>query len=461
MSLDLRRGSLTLSALARGLPLLGLAALFLYYPLSYEPWAQTYRDDHVVPALGLANEKFFSPGVLVMPDVVLGVILACAFWYRRGALTARWPAILVWVAAALTVAGGLVSLTVSSFVGVSSAGLVARVGVLVLTLALLTKPLTSNFVRVCCYAALAGTAIICARGALAFVSTFGFPPLSVLPFLRSDPRYVAYTSVTYGFPSNTVDLLVLTVPMAAVLLVADRIRPPARLFVLCCLIVMVTNLFIAFQRWAWFCMAVDGALIALYWLRFRASGLGARAKAASALGFAGVGLLVLATIASQAGYFAQVLDPAEASSIGTRAMTWREGIDAIVANPAGYGLGTANTLARLTTSSSHNLLIDIGVEGGVLALAGASIWVCLHLWLLARVLLSTDDVLSFALLLGAFSFVLFGVFFNSLLYLSGNAVWFAYWWLFPAIAIARQFGRQPAVASSSKKRESGIARRPH
>ena len=92
-------------------------------------------------------------------------------------------------------------------------------------------------------------------------------------------------------------------------------------------------------------------------------------------------------------------------------------------------------LPELPATSSHNLWLDIGIEGGAVALAGAFFltWAQFRAFT-AALLRRTDDGLSLALTLGVLSFTLFGMFFNSLLYFSGLMVWLAFWWWFPIIA---------------------------
>jgi len=82
------------------------------------------------------------------------------------------------------------------------------------------------------------------------------------------------------------------------------------------------------------------------------------------------------------------------------------------------------------------LFIDIGVEGGLVAIAGAVIWTIFHVGRFVAVVRrgAVEEELAFALLLGPLCFVVFGIFFNSLLYFSGLMVWLAFWWCFPVMA---------------------------
>jgi hypothetical protein len=95
-------------------------------------------------------------------------------------------------------------------------------------------------------------------------------------------------------------------------------------------------------------------------------------------------------------------------------------------------------IVGLSATSSHNIFIDIAIEGGVAAALGFIFWTVVHTFWTLRLLARPQarDDLPFALLLGTTMFVLYGMFFNSELYVGGNIVWLASWFAFPAIAIA-------------------------
>jgi O-antigen ligase len=205
-----------------------------------------------------------------------------------------------------------------------------------------------------------------------------------------------------------------------------------RVFLITATLLMYANLLVSFQRWAWICLALAFALTILYYRR--------RKSRYALLGVVAAALLLFGTTAftQLGGYFQEATDPTSGSNITARLRDWQEGLSILFSNPAGLGFGTAGTLADLSDTSSHNLFIDIGVEGGVLALMGTVVWAVYHLRLTVGLILraETDSEWSFALLLGAFTFVVYGIFFNSLLYFSGLMVWLALWWLYPVMASA-------------------------
>jgi len=413
-----------------------IALLLFYLPWANFPQPRFLRTVLLkVPTWGSGNETAWSLTPFLVPETVLVFILGLSVLSARNRTLPPPASVLrplVW-ASGLMLAGGLVSLAASQYPGISIGGIAGRCTVFVLAGVMAFSAPTPRVIKLWTYAALAGTALMCTAGLFYFFKDFGLPTsLSSLPGFRVSPAISEYQRATYGFGSNTVDLLVLTAPTAMVLSIAASPGWRARAFLIAAALLMYVNLLISFERWAWACMGASVLLTALYYRRQR--------RGLVILGAAAVGALVLGPTAVShfGGYFWQAVDPSSGSNVLGRVHAWGEGLRFLAAHPAGAGLGMAGTLAALSETSSHNLFIDIGVEGGVLALAGSLVWAAYHTSLLVRVITRrrAEDEWAFALLLGALMFVTFGIFFNSLLYFSGLMVWLAFWWCFPVMASA-------------------------
>jgi hypothetical protein len=423
--------------------------------LFYLPWANFPQPRFLrtvvlnVPTWGSGNEAAWSITPFFVPETVLVFILALVVLGMRKRWTPALPpgvGPLVW-ASGLMLIGGAVSLAASQFPGISIGGFAGRCTIFALAGVMVFSAPTPRAIKLWTYAAIAGTSLMCAVGLFYFYQSFGLPTtLSSLPLFRVSPGIANYELATYGFASNTVDLLILTAPTVMVLLVASSPSLRARAFLAVAGLLMYANLLISFERWAWVCLAASVLLTLLYYRHQK--------RGAVMLIVVSIAVVVLSAAAiSQLGdYFQQALDPTSGSNILRRVQDWTEGISVLATNPAGVGLGMAGTLTALSDTSSHNLFIDIGVEGGVLALAGSLVWAGYHVRLLVRAIARHDpnDEWAFALLLGALMFVVYGMFFNSLLYFSGLMVWLAFWWCFPvmASAIASNAIRERAPSSS-------------
>jgi len=413
------------------------AGLLFYLPWAHFPpprWLRTVILN--VPSWGAGNETGFSITPFLVPEaiVVMALFLA-ALRVREFVPQVRGGSGLrpLGIAAGLTLVGGLVSLVGSSYLGISMAGYSARLTVFLLAVVIAWSGPRRSAVQLWVYAGIAGTCVMCLAGLYYFLTDVGLPnSLMALPNLRVGSSIVNYQKATYGIAGNTADLLVMTTPVCLALGLGRQTRVRARPFFLLAAFVMLANLLISFERWAWICIGVSLVLIALF----------NRAQLRSwlvLLALFGAAIWGSASITGGLGdYFGQALDPGSASSLLSRSLDWQEGVAVLLDNPAGTGFGTAGTLSRLSDTSSHNLFIDIGIEGGLLALAGAIVWTVFHIQLFVRVMTRArpGEEWAFALLLGALIFVLFGIFFNSLLYFSGLMVWLAFWWLLPVMSRA-------------------------
>ena len=328
---------------------------------------------------------------------------------------------------------GILSLSASKYPGISLGGLAARLTVVALALTIALSSPTVRVVKLWTFAALAGTSIMCAAGLFFFLKDVSVPlDISSLPGLRVLPGIGEYQKATYGFSSNTVDLLVMTAPIALALALAVNATRWERAFCVIALAFMTANLLIDFERWGWVCIGLAVALIAAF---YRRRPIAKVIAATSAVAVLFVGFTSHQGIAL-VRYFFGAIQPGTGSSLFDRVHYWSQGLTAIAHQPLGYGLGMAGSVPALTETSSHNLFIDIGVEGGLVAIAGAVVWTIYHVSRFVVIVRrgAVEDEMAFALLLGPLCFVVFGIFFNSLLYFSGLMVWLAFWWCFPVMA---------------------------
>jgi len=435
-----------------------LALLLFYLPLAHFTPPRLFRTSLLqVPTWGSGNETGWSITPFLVPETLLiFVVGAGVLAARRGSLWRPNSSIspLRW-ASGLMLAGSTVSLIVSQYPGISIGGLAGRCTVFALAVVMALSAPSPQAVKLWTYAVIAGTSLMCAAGLYYFYQAFGLPTsLSNLPIYRVSPSIRNYQLATYGFASNTVDLLVVTAPLTVALVVARSSGWLARILLGVAAALMYANLLVSFERWAWVCLAIAVLLTVLFYRRQR-----------RALVIAGAVLLAVAiggaTIAAQLGdYFQQALDPSSGSNTIDRLRDWGEGLAVLIANPAGVGLGTVGTLPALTQTSSHNLFIDIGIEGGLLALVGSIVWTIHHVDQALRVILRADaeDELAFGLLLGALMFVVYGLFFSSLLYFSGLMVWLAVWWCFPVMASAVRGSASSSASTARPLRPRNDAR---
>lgn len=447
---------------------LAIAGLFFYFPWANFPQPRYLRTALLhIPTWGTANEKAWTLTPLLAPEtlVVIAIAVAVVISMRHNGLTVSAGTVVLLGSSSLMIAGGLLSLTATHYPGISIGGLVGRLTVFVLASTIALSSPKRDAIRLWTYAAIAGTSVMCAAGLFFFVRTFGVPTsIAALPGYRVSPAIIDYEKATYGFASNTVDLLVMTIPVAIVLLIASETRTRVRILLAVAVILMVANLAIGFERWGWVCI-VGAMVLTIVYYRHRSRTL--------PVALIGLGVVVVAAVFSigkLGAYFVQALEPASGSNIEIRVGTWVQGIHVLATHLVGVGLGTEGTVAGLPATSAHNLFIDIGVEGGLLAMAGALLWAAYHTRLVISLIRSgdTNHELAFALVLGTVTFVVFGLFFNSLLYFSGLLVWLAFWWCFPVFAAAlmpsdmlrlnyRKFEKTPQRLDSTALQTSAVA----
>lgn len=413
---------------------LAIAALLFYFPWANFPQPRFVRTALLhVPIWGSGNERAWTITPFLVPETLVVAALAIAIFSRRS-MRERWQSadvVILIASSALVLAGGAVSLLYSSYPGISIAGWTGRLTIFLLALVIAFSAPKPNIARLWVYAAIAGTSVMCLAGLFFFIQSFGVPTsLASLPGYRVSPGILNYQKATYGAAGNTVDLLVLTIPSAMALAVAKSTGRAGRILLAASIVLMLANMTISFERWGWVCLVMAGVLI----LVFNRHNLPGRRVL---VGATAVGLVVAAIVFGQlGGYFEQALNPSSGSNIALRFQAWSHGLNLFLAKPWGIGLGTEGVSSGLPATAGHNLFIDIAVEGGFLAAIGSLLWALRNLQLFGRVVAqaSPDDEIAFALLLGTFSFLVFGLFFNSLLYLSGLMVWLAFWWCFPVIA---------------------------
>lgn len=414
-----------------------IAGYFFYLPLANLPVFKVVRNGMLdLPVFGTLNQFVpANPLLLLLPDFVFGLVLFMMSTTSLGTRHTGSSPARIWfqIVFVLTVAGGVLSTVGSEFTGLAMAGLVTRLGVLIVGLVIVRHRPSPEVAEFWLFAALLGTTLIMLVGIVVYWSTFGLPEsLADLPIRRSLPQWLSYQRVTFGHAANNTGLLLLTFPAVLVMLTSKRGGAvPQRAGLIAAIVVMVVSLFFSFQRWGFVCALLSVALVVWYWRStWRAPGL--------LIVMTALYIVVGREIVRQLGtYFAQALFESGESSLARRMLFWEAGMDQVLRVPSGIGFGTANSLPLGGQNSSHNMLLDNAVETGVIGGVALAIWAVVAIIVLVRVLWRprpTRD-LAFAFALPPAIFVLFGTFFNGQMYLAGIIVWYAYLHLFTLVAL--------------------------
>jgi hypothetical protein len=374
----------------------------------------------------------FSIGILLQPDFIAALLLLfLAVTQARGALPARsrrMSALLIAIAL-MTVLGGGLATIVSAWPGVSLFGLLMRLGAIALALAVLRLRPDEATLRLWCQALLAGVTLMGLNAIRVYYEIFGASTLAGLPTRRSDPRFDTYELALFGTAGENTAVLLALVPIALVLLFRSHARSE-RIVGGLALAVMLTNLLLNFSRWGWIVLVL-GVLAMLWYWRGRRRGM------LLMVGLAAVSLRFgEAIIRDLGGYFLDALNPETGSNVTDRRELAERGLALLWDNPAGYGFGSVNAVAY--SSSSHNQLLDIAIEGGVIVFISAAIWIAYVGWTFLRVTLTArgEHDLTFALLLGLAMFLVKGMSSATSLVGHGMWIWIALWFLLPAMGIA-------------------------
>jgi len=123
---------------------------------------------------------------------------------------------------------------------------------------------------------------------------------------------------------------------------------------------------------------------------------------------------------------------------------WVEGLRFIVEHPAGVGFEQAYRLGFGGLQSSHNMVLDAALEGGLLVGIATVVWLAVIVGSLVRGALVRGSMtdMQFGMLLGAATYSVFGIFFNGQMYMAGMVIWFGLWILLPTAAYALE--REPS-----------------
>lgn len=414
-----------------------IAGYFFYLPLANLPIFKVIRNGILeLPVLGSATERAPAhPLLLLLPDFVFGLaLMLLAGLSPRTAVSRPSPArFVLQIVFVLTLAGGVLSAAGSEYPGLAMAGLVTRLGVLLVALVIVRHRPTPEVARLWLYAAILATAMIMTVGIVVYLTTFGMPSsLADLPIRRTLPQWLPYQRVTFGHAANNTGLVLLVFPAAVVMFISTRGGAWwNRTFLLVAMAVFTITLFFSFQRWGFGCFLIAIALITWYW---RASWRSLGLLVACTL----VGVVIGREVISQLGtYFADALIGSDASSLDRRREIFMAGVEEALRAPTGIGFGTVNTLWLGGLGSAHNMLVDNAIESGILGGLALLTWIGAVLVVFTRLMLhpSHRHDLPFALALGAMAFVLFGVFFNGQMFLAGIIVWYAFLHLFPLVAL--------------------------
>jgi len=414
-----------------------IAGYFLYLPIANIPPMKVIRNG--ILTIPLPDQSGFEyglhPWVLLFPDFAFAIaLLGVASLTHRGPQRRHWTRpLLLGLLPAFALGGAIASLG-SESPGVSVAGLIARIAVLLVAWVIASRGVTEAAVRLWLYALFFGLAVILANGLIVYLQIFGWPDnLAELPVRRSTLEWERFGLVTWGHAANTSGVLLLTMPVAVVLFWSRRgAALRERIFLGGVIALMAVVLLVAFQRWALICVlfSVFGMLV-----RWRGSGRSVWLILLAAAVYTFVGR---ALVASLGDYFVEAAVGTDEASLGPRIAVWIEGIRFIFERPAGVGFEQAYRFGFGGLQSSHNLVIDATLEGGLLVGLATLAWLGVIVVAAVRGALirrSMTDT-QFAMILGAATYSVFGIFFNGQVYLAGMVIWFGLWILLPTAAYA-------------------------
>lgn len=426
-------------------PLLGVRSLttwliagyFLYLPLANVPPMKIIRNTILQIPLADADgfEVGLHPWIVLFPDFAFALaLLVISVPLVRMAGPPHWLRNLLLVIIAAFALGGGLATVASESPAISLVGLLARLGVLALAWLIASVGVTRSAARIWIYALFLGLGLILLNGLFVYLQTFGWTDdWTDLSARRSTQQWIEYGLVTWGHAANTAGIVLLTMPVAVMMLWTRRGAAFVERSLLVSLIVlMAVTILITFQRWALICVPAAAVMMLLRWrLSLRSLVLVALLLAV----YLNIGQQILE---STSGYFVEAATGTSPSSLGPRLNLMSQWISAIRDYPAGVGFEGAYRLGIGGRTSSHNMLIDATLEGGLLVGGAVAAWLAVIAMSLMRGISSRTVMTDaqFALILGAATYSLFGIFFNGQVYLAGMTIWFALWILLPVIALS-------------------------
>jgi O-antigen ligase len=421
-----------------------VAFLLFLYPLMKLPPIKQWEAMIQLPTLTPSFEWGNPLAALLNPDVfmVLVLLFVSQLLGRRESSKvghSNLIKILGW-SASLVLIGGFLSLFASNLPNVSAAQLVGQASILMLTCTIWRARPCVKEIQLWLRAAVLGTCTVMAIGTYYFIDAFGIPDSIrslVYAHFSFELFFGSYGRVTYGSIAQTEVLIMLVLPACVYMLASKLICMKVRIFYAVAVLLLLINMGIAFERWA----IVTILFLAFLFLVRLYGGNNKVALSFVAIGGIGLGIFLIQLANPDNNflieYFGAAIDPSEAASVTDRVAMWGTGIRLIAENPSGVGLGLLNLQTKLPWSAVHNLLLDSGVEGGILAMIGFGIWATWSVIRFFQVLRMSDGEarrLALSLLAGAFCLVVYGIFQNYLLYSYGVGVVMAFWWAFPVLA---------------------------